>query len=98
MKSEEEGLITLACFSLAMHVESLEETRTRVQSLVPQLATQIVERVASLCMQSLEAAHAIPRLYRRTNREVGDDYSIQPVQTPFAYRSPVLFLPITCIE
>lgn len=42
----------------------------QLQAVVPKYAALIVDRVSHQCIQCLEAAQTIPRLYRRTNREV----------------------------
>ena len=50
--------------------ESLKETTSQLKELVPKYATCIVYKISQHCIQNLEPAHTIPRLYRRTNREV----------------------------
>lgn len=50
--------------------EGLEEAVGQLQQVVPKYAALIVDRVSRQCIHCLEAAQTIPRLYRRTNREV----------------------------
>ncbi len=38
--------------------------------LVPRFAQAVVDGVSGLCKKELEAAHLLPRIYRRTNRDV----------------------------
>jgi hypothetical protein len=46
------------------------EAVTRIEALVPLCADSITSQVGQACSRNLEPAHTIPRLYRRTNREV----------------------------
>ena len=50
--------------------EGLKETTSQLKELIPKCATCIVAKISQHCIQNLEPAHTIPRLYRRTNREV----------------------------
>jgi len=50
--------------------EGLRETTGKLQELVPKYASCIVTKISQQCIHNLEPAHTIPRLYRRTNREV----------------------------
>ena len=50
--------------------EGLKETTSQLKELIPKCATCIVDKISQDCIQNLESAHTIPRLYRRTNREV----------------------------
>ncbi|XP_064402845.1 conserved oligomeric Golgi complex subunit 2-like isoform X2 [Halichondria panicea] len=54
----------------SMVQEGLEDARQQLDSLVPRLATLVVEEIASECSKSLESAQTIPRLFRRTGRQV----------------------------
>ena len=51
-------------------IEAILESCGAVQQLVPGLEGQIVSQVVNRASQGLEAAKNIPRLYRRTNKEV----------------------------
>ena len=57
-------------FSLLSVLEAILESCGVLQQLVPGLEGQIVSQVVSRVSQGLEAAKNIPRLYRRTNKEV----------------------------
>ena len=46
------------------------EVSGEIESLVPQFSSHITSQVSLSCIQNLEPAHTVPRLYRRTNREV----------------------------
>jgi hypothetical protein len=48
------------------------EAVTRIEALVPLCADSITSQVGQACSRNLEPAHTIPRLYRRTNREVSN--------------------------
>ena len=50
--------------------EGLQETTGQLQLVVPKFATLITDRVSRQCIHCLESAQTIPRLFRRTNREV----------------------------
>ena len=52
------------------HTGSMTEAVNSIEQLIPQSAASIVSQVSQSCSRNLEPAHTIPRLYRRTNREV----------------------------
>ena len=49
---------------------SIYETSSQIHQLVPKFSGVIVTGLAKLCMQSLKSANTLPRLYRRTNKDV----------------------------
>ena len=69
-------LIILLCYGFLLNnalptTEGLREALEQLQLVVPKYAALIIDRVSHQCIQCLETAQTIPRLYRRTNREVG---------------------------
>ena len=56
-------------FSVAL-LGALLEASDSIATLVPKFADLITDGIAALCKQELESAHILPRLYRRTNKEV----------------------------
>lgn len=60
----------------SLFLEAILESCGALQQLVPGLEGQIVSQVVNRASQGLEAAKNIPRLYRRTNKEV-TDYSAE---------------------
>ncbi len=56
--------------TIIFHTASLSEASSQIQGLVPDFVSLIVTGLSQLCMQNLESANTLPRLYRRTNKEV----------------------------
>ena len=54
----------------SLPTEGLREAGGKLLMVIPNLKKTIVHKVSKQCNQSLEATHTIPRLYRRTNKEV----------------------------
>ena len=52
------------------YAEGLTESAARLLMVIPHLKETIVRVVSKHCCQNLEPTHTIPRLYRRTNKEV----------------------------
>lgn len=50
--------------------DGLKEAKDSVLQLIPDYATCVIKKVSQECVTNLEPAHTIPRLYRRTNKEV----------------------------
>ena len=50
--------------------DSMREAARDIDKLIPQFFGSITTQVSQTCCRNLEPAHTIPRLYRRTNREV----------------------------
>lgn len=63
-------MYALVFFDFSHITEGLKEAMDQLQSVVPKYAALIIDRVSHQCIQCLEAAQTIPRLYRRTNRDV----------------------------
>ena len=51
-----------------------------MQQVAPKYAARIIAEVSQQCIHNLEPAHTIPRLYRRTNREVPQTFSVLKVE------------------
>ncbi|CAI8025795.1 hypothetical protein GBAR_LOCUS14875 [Geodia barretti] len=52
--------------------DCMAEAVRRIEGLVPLSADSITSQVGQACSRNLEPARTIPRLYRRTNREVSN--------------------------
>ncbi|XP_072912679.1 conserved oligomeric Golgi complex subunit 2 [Hemitrygon akajei] len=50
--------------------EALADSQTSVKNTIPALSDKIVEEVSEACFSYLKNASEVPRLYRRTNKEV----------------------------
>lgn len=62
-------------YIFSLFLEAILESCGALQQLVPGLEGQIVSQVVNRASQGLEAAKNIPRLYRRTNKEVTHYYA-----------------------
>ncbi|XP_071962794.1 conserved oligomeric Golgi complex subunit 2-like isoform X2 [Antedon mediterranea] len=58
------------CKDTSFLTESFEEARSKLIELQDSFCSFIVKQVCGLCSAHLKSANDIPRLYRRTNREV----------------------------
>ncbi|XP_051881118.1 conserved oligomeric Golgi complex subunit 2 isoform X1 [Pristis pectinata] len=50
--------------------EALADSQTSVKSSIPALSDKIIEELSEACFSYLKNASEVPRLYRRTNKEV----------------------------
>ncbi|XP_041044306.1 conserved oligomeric Golgi complex subunit 2 [Carcharodon carcharias] len=66
--------IGFANFSLIS--EALADTQTSVVSSLPALSDRIIEELSEACFSYLKNASEVPRLYRRTNKEVPSKASL----------------------
>jgi len=53
-----------------VNVESVMDSEESLASQLPQLELYVTNEIVSQCVASLKAVNDIPRLYRRTNRDV----------------------------
>ena len=60
-------IITCVCGHIP---ESLQESESGLLSRLPRFGQYIITEITSQCSGSLKTVNDIPRLYRRTNREV----------------------------
>ena len=51
-------------------VGGIDDAREKLDQLVPRYAAHVVEDIATECSKSIESVQTIPRLFRRTNRQV----------------------------
>jgi len=50
--------------------ESMKDSEESLTSQLPQLELYVTNEIVSQCVTNLKAVNDIPRLYRRTNRDV----------------------------
>ena len=50
--------------------DALQEACDRIRGFIPELNNKIIQQIAGKSIQALDAAKNIPRMYRRTNKEV----------------------------
>ena len=62
--------VMLGISLLFPYLEGLTESARRLLSTIPDMKRSIVQDVSKQCNQNLEPTHTVPRLYRRTNKEV----------------------------
>lgn len=65
-----EDKIPLSLTGNSQFSEGLTESVARLMAAIPNLKNCIIHNMSKQCGQNLEATHTIPRLYRRTNKEV----------------------------
>ena len=61
------------CLMSSSHTEGLTEAGGKLLMVIPNPKKTIVNKVCKQCNQNLEPTHTVPRLYRRTNKEVTYD-------------------------
>ncbi|XP_048477446.1 conserved oligomeric Golgi complex subunit 2-like, partial [Rhincodon typus] len=63
-------LVNIGFANFSLISEALADSQTSVESKLPALGGRIVEELSEACFSYLKNASEVPRLYRRTNKEV----------------------------
>ncbi|XP_041469208.1 conserved oligomeric Golgi complex subunit 2-like [Lytechinus variegatus] len=80
-------LISVNCTEFTSLEEAMEDSASAIQTRLEATSLHVTQEVGSLCVIHLKGANDIPRLYRRTNREVPSKPSsyvsstLKPLQT-----------------
>jgi len=68
-------------FDLEMLTESVEEIKSGLDDFLPKLGQVVIDSISSECCIHLKSVYDIPRLFRRTNREMPTKPSIYVTST-----------------
>ncbi|XP_043932010.1 conserved oligomeric Golgi complex subunit 2 [Protopterus annectens] len=60
----------LGCKNISSVSEAIKDSQTSLSSCIPTLSSKIIQDLSEACFVCLKSASEVPRLYRRTNKEV----------------------------
>ncbi|XP_031558431.1 conserved oligomeric Golgi complex subunit 2-like [Actinia tenebrosa] len=69
-RSIQPKLVSAGLQDFSSLTDALEESKTNLINLLPKIEEKIIQQVVAKSLVGLDAARNIPRLYRRTNKEV----------------------------
>ena len=58
------------CHLLSFPTDALNEACEKIRELIPEFNNKVIQQIAGRSIQALDATKNIPRMYRRTNKEV----------------------------